>query len=139
MIKTFIGFDVGKKRTGVAVGNNLTLVARGISVVINNKNGSINWTDIEKILKQYSPSSVIVGVPYKADGSEQEMTFITKSFARKLSEKFKIEHILVDEFLSSNEAKKQLKYSHFHKNSVRGEVDKKSAEIILQDFLHNLI
>jgi len=139
MIKTFVGFDVGTKRTGVAIGNDLTLAARGEFVVIHHNDGRTNWVDIEKILQEYRPHKVIVGVPYDIDGSVQEMTFVAKSFARKLTEKFGIEHILVDEFLSSNEAKKQLKYNHFHKNSKRGEVDKKSAEIILQDFLHNFL
>lgn len=139
MIETFIGFDVGKKRTGVALGNSLTSVARGIDCYNNHNNGATNWCAVEKILKEYNPQQVIVGVPYNADGSTQEMTFIAKSFARKLSEKFTIECVLVDEFLSSNEAKKQLRYNHYHKNSKRSEVDKKSAELILQDFLNNYL
>jgi putative Holliday junction resolvase len=138
MVQTFIGFDVGKKRTGIAIGNDLTCVASGIDAYFNHKNGSTNWEAVEKVLTNYKPNKVIVGVPYNADGSTQEMTFIAKSFARKLTEKFAIEHILIDEFLSSNEAKKQLKYNHYHKNAKRCEVDKKSAEIILQDFLNSI-
>ena len=138
MIHTYLGFDVGTKRTGIAVGNDLTFIANGIKVINHHKNGSTNWDDISLILKEYNPHKVIVGVPYKKDGTVQEMTFITKSFARKLTDKFKIEHILIDEFLSSLEAKKQLKYNYAHQNAKRGEVDKKSAEIILQDYLSQL-
>jgi putative Holliday junction resolvase len=138
MIRTFIGFDVGKKRTGVAIGNDVTRIANGLHYYQNHKNGSTNWQAVQEVLDEYRPYAVIVGVPYNADGSTQEMTFIAKSFARKLSERFSIECILVDEFLSSFEAKKQLKYNHYHKNAKRAAVDKKSAEIILQDFLNDL-
>ena len=137
MVKTFIGFDVGKKRTGVAIGNDLTQSAHGIDVIFHHKNGSTNWVDIEKIINEYKPNLAIVGVPYNIDGSEQEMTFIAKSFARKLTARFKLDFVLVDEFMSSMEAKKQLKYNYRHKNAKRSEVDKKSAEFILSDFLQN--
>lgn len=138
VIKTYISFDVGTKRTGVAIGNDLTEVARGIDTITHHKNGSTNWQGVEEIIQTYKPDAAIVGVPYNIDGSDQEMTFVAKSFARKLSERFHLEHILVDEFLSSSEAKKQLKYSHKHSNAKRGDVDKKSAELILQDFLRGL-
>jgi putative Holliday junction resolvase len=66
------------------------------------------------------------------------MTFIAKSFGKKLSQRHGIKTVFVDEYLSSNEAKKQLKYNHQHKNANRGEVDKLSAALILQTWLENL-
>lgn len=134
-IETYLSFDVGTKRTGVAIANSLTLQANGIEVVSHHKNGSTNWDKFDKIIKQHAISLFIVGVAYDQDGKEQEMTFIAKSFARKLTARYNIEVALVDEYLSSNEAKKQLKYNHHHENAKRGEVDKRSAALILQTWL----
>ena len=63
------------------------------------------------------------------------MTFIARSFGRKLTARYNIKTVFVDEYLSSNEAKKQLKYNHHHKNANRGDVDKRSAALILQTWL----
>ncbi|HIB28854.1 MAG TPA: Holliday junction resolvase RuvX [Candidatus Thioglobus sp.] len=134
-IETYLGFDVGTKRTGVAIANSLTQQATGIEVVSHHKNGSTNWDAFDQIIMQHSITLFIVGVPYDKEGKEQEMTFIAKSFARKLSARYNISMVLVDEYLSSNEAKKQLKYNHHHKNADRGEVDKLSAALILQTWL----
>jgi putative Holliday junction resolvase len=64
------------------------------------------------------------------------MTFIARSFGRKLEQRFNIEVIFIDEYLSSSEAKNQLKWHHAHKNADRGDVDKRSAELILQTWLN---
>ena len=135
-IKTYLGFDVGTKRTGIAIANSLTAQANGIATVIHNKDGSTNWIHLEEIIKQHSPNKFIVGLPLDQENKEQEMTFITKSFGRKLEKRFSIDVIFVDEHLSSSEAKNQLKWHYAHKNADRGEVDKKSAELILQTWLN---
>ncbi|ALE52502.1 Holliday junction resolvase [Candidatus Thioglobus autotrophicus] len=134
-IETYLGFDVGTKRTGVAIANSLTHQANGLDVVSHHKNGATNWKGFDAIIQQHTIDLFVVGVPYDQDGKEQEMTFIAKSFGRKLSARYNIDMVFVDEYLSSNEAKKQLKYNHHHKNASRGEVDKLSAALILQTWL----
>ena len=136
IIKTYLGFDVGTKRTGIAIANSLTAQANGIATVIHNKDGSTNWIQLEEIIKQHSPNKLIVGLPLDQDNKEQEMTFIAKSFGRKLEKRFSIDVVFVDEFLSSSEAKNQLKWHFAHKNADRGDVDKRSAELILQTWLN---
>jgi len=135
-IKTYLGFDVGTKRTGIAIANSLTAQANGIATVIHNKDGSTNWIQLEEIIKQHKPNQFIVGLPLDEENKEQEMTYIAKSFGRKLEKRFSIGVIFVDEYLSSSEAKNQLKWHYAHKNADRGEVDKKSAELILQTWLN---
>jgi len=136
IIKTYLGFDVGTKRTGIAIANSLTAQANGIATVIHNKDGSTNWIQPEEIIKQHKPNQFIVGLPLDQENKEQEMTFIAKSFGRKLEKRFSIGVVFVDEHLSSSEAKNQLKWHYAHKNADRGEVDKKSAELILQTWLN---
>ncbi|MDG2395848.1 Holliday junction resolvase RuvX [Candidatus Thioglobus sp.] len=137
-IDTYLGFDVGTKRTGVAIANSLTQQANGIDIVSHHKNGATNWNDFDAIINQHAVSLFVVGIPYDKNGQEQEMTFIARSFGRKLSARYDIKTVFVDEYLSSNEAKKQLKYNHHHKNANRAEVDKLSAALILQTWLEDL-
>ena len=66
-IKTYLGFDVGTKRTGVAIANSLTAHANGIETVIHNKDGSTNWKDLEDLISQHNPDGFIVGLPLDKD------------------------------------------------------------------------
>ena len=135
-IKTYLGFDVGTKRTGIAIANSLTGHANGIDTVIHNKDGSTNWMQLEVIIKQHGPDAFIVGLPLDKENKEQEMTYIAQSFGRKLEERFSIDVFFIDEHLSSLEAKNQLKWHFAHKNADKGDVDKRSAELILQTWLN---
>ncbi|MFP6775646.1 MAG: Holliday junction resolvase RuvX [PS1 clade bacterium] len=135
-IKTYIGFDVGTKRTGVSIANNLTKHANGIAVVKSYKDGSTNWDGFDEIVNSHKVDLFIVGLPVNVDGKEQEMTYIARSFGRKLTQRYNIDVEYIDEYLSSIEAKKQLKYSHSHPNAQRGEVDKHSSQLILQTWLN---
>ncbi len=135
-IETYIGFDVGKKRTGVAIANSITKVANGIGVVKHYKDGSTNWDDIDKIIKRYNPQLFIVGLALH-NGNMQEISYISKSFAKKLTLKYHTKVLFIDENLSSKEAKTRLKWSINHKNANKGEIDKLSAEIILQTWLNS--
>ena len=135
-IKTYLGFDVGTKRTGIAIANSLTSHASGIETILHNNDGSTNWAQLKKTINKYQPDKFIVGVPLDKDNKEQEMTFIARSFGRKLEKRFDKEVIFIDEYLSSSEAKKQLKWHYAHKNADRGDVDKRSAKLILQTWLN---
>lgn len=135
-IETYLGFDVGTKRTGVAIANNLIKYANGIEVVVHQPDGSTNWEDFDAIINPHKVSLFVVGLPLNKNGTNQEMTFIAQSFAKKLEKRYGIKTKMVDEYLSSNEAKKLLKYNHHHPHAKRGEVDKLSAQLILQTWLN---
>ena len=135
-VQTYLGFDVGTKRTGVAIANSLTRQANGIAVVQHHKNGSTNWRAFDQILHAHRADLLVVGLPFNKDQGTQAMTLIAKSFATKLKSRYRIEVTFIDEYLSSNAAKKLLKYNHHHHNAKRGEVDKCSAQLILQTWLN---
>ncbi len=135
-ISTYLGFDVGTKRTGVAIANSLTMQATGIEVIKHHKNGSTNWAAFDDVVGAHSINQFIVGLPFDQQGKEQIMTFIATSFGKKLKNRYQIEVEFIDEYLSSNEAKKILKYNHHHHNAHRGDVDKQSSQLILQTWLN---
>ena len=82
------------------------------------------------------PDVFIIGLPLDKENNDQEMTFIARSFGRKLEKRFNVDVLFIDEYLSSSEAKNKLKWHYAHKNADRGEVDKQSAELILQTWLN---
>ena len=136
-IQTYLGFDVGMKRTGVAIGNSLTKQAAGLVTLKHLTKNKANWQPIDTYIKQYQPSKLIVGIPLTQDGSVQKMTQIAQDFCNHLAQRYQLPVLQVSEYLSSNEAKKQLRYNHEHKNAKRGEVDKRAAQIILQTWLND--
>ena len=60
-IKTFLGFDVGTKRTGIAIANSLTSHASGIETVIHHKDGSTNWSQLEKLINKHQQIYLLLG------------------------------------------------------------------------------
>ena len=136
IIETYLGFDVGVKRTGIAIANNITMHACSIDTIVNHKNGDINWNKINKIVSDFTICKFIIGMPFDKDSNKQKITLTVKSFAKKLNLHYHIDVEFIDEYLSSNMAKKQLKYNHYHPNAKRGDVDKLAAQLILQTWLN---
>ncbi len=135
-VKTYLGFDVGTKRTGVAIANSLTNKASAIETIRHHKDGSTNWQQIDQIINKHPTDIIVVGVPYDENNKEQEMIYIARSFGHKIKDRFDIEVVFVDEYLSSSEAKNQLKWHYAHKNADIREVDMRSAQLILQTWLN---
>ena len=62
-IKTYLGFDVGTKRTGVAIANSLTSSANGIETVTHNKDGSTNWSHLEQSSSSITLMHLLLAYP----------------------------------------------------------------------------
>ncbi len=145
-----IGLDFGKKRIGVATGNTLTRQARALCTIQRiPKSGKYNaenfFSEIGKILQQWKPFAVVIGLPKHLDGTNSEMTLQVKNFANELQQKFadlKLQIEFSDERLTSTMAETMLKdqgISYNKKgNDLKPLIDAMSAEIILQEWLNNL-
>ncbi len=117
-----VGFDFGLKRLGVAIGNTLTKEARPLQIIDSRTNQS-RWTGIEKVLKEWKPSALVVGVPRHPDGTAHEMTARCERFARQLEGRFHLPVYPVDE-----------RYSSAVVDSEADFIDDEAACIILQQF-----
>lgn len=100
---TVLGFDVGARRIGVAVGNAMTGGARAVAVVDVHAAGP-DWARIERLLREWRPDGLIVGDPMTLDGGDQPIRKAAHAFARQLQERFRLPVLLVDERNSSQEA-----------------------------------
>lgn len=127
-IKTVIGFDFGTHWIGVAVGQTLTCQARPLCALKNN-----DWAGIEKILREWQPGILIVGLPMNMKGEQQEMSKRAQRFGRRLEGRFGISTEFIDERLTTREAY-QLAIENQRKKS-KTEIDSLAAALITESWL----
>ena len=133
--RTIIGFDFGLKNIGIAIGQELTNTANPLTV-IHARDGIPNWNEIKKILTQWQPQLIIVGLPLNMDDTEQEMTAAARRFGHRLNGRFQIPVEWQDERLSTYEALEHLGIRNKMQANNRGDVDSVSAQLILQSWLN---
>jgi putative Holliday junction resolvase len=133
--RTILGFDYGLKNIGVAVGQELTSTANPLTV-IKARDGIPNWDEVQALLDQWKPQLLIVGLPFNMDGSEQRMTAASRKFGNRLNGRFQIPVEWQDERLSTYEALEQLGIRSKLQANKRDDVDRISAQIILQSWLN---
>lgn len=125
-LNTFMAFDFGIKRTGVAVGNRLLGTAQAQPTIA--AHGDARFTEIALRLKEWQPDAVVIGVPYHPDGAAHENTLRAQKFGRQLHGRFGLPVFEVDERYSTTEALA----------SGAKDADAASACIILEQFLRSL-
>jgi putative Holliday junction resolvase len=133
--RTILGFDYGLKNIGVAVGQELTSTANPLTV-IKARDGIPNWDEVQTLLDQWKPQLLIVGLPFNMDGTEQRMTAASRKFGNRLNGRFQIPVEWQDERLSTYEALEQLGIRSKLQANKRDDVDRISAQIILQSWLN---
>jgi len=124
--QSFLAFDFGLKRTGVAVGNRMLRTATPQETI--RAEGDARFAHVAQRIKEWQPDALVVGVPYHPDGAAHENTARALKFARQLRGRFGLQVFEVDERYSTTEA---------HSTGAR-DADAASACIILEQFLRNL-
>jgi putative Holliday junction resolvase len=125
-LQTFLAFDFGLKRTGVASGNSLTRTASPQATIA--AEGVARFPLIQARIKEWQPDALVVGVPFHPDGASHDNTLRARKFARQLHGRFNLQVFEVDERYSTTEA-------------LAGgakDADAVSACIILEQFLRSL-
>ena len=100
---TVLGFDVGARRIGVAVGSAFGSGARALAVIDVHGNGP-DWAAIDRLRQERRPDGLVVGDPMTLDGGDQPIRKRAHAFARELQARYKLPVVLVDERSSSVEA-----------------------------------
>lgn len=133
---TVIAFDFGTGSIGAAVGQDITRTARPLCA-FKARDGQPNWPEIEKVLKEWQPDYLIVGLPLNMDGTEQPLVQRAKKFANRLHGRFGYQVHLHDERLSTVEARADLFERGGYRALNKGKVDASSAVIILESWFDN--
>ncbi|MDR0478474.1 MAG: Holliday junction resolvase RuvX [Burkholderiaceae bacterium] len=125
-LSSFLAFDFGLKRTGVATGNRITRSAtpqRSIHAA-----GDARWSLVAERIAEWQPDALVVGVPFHPDGAAHENTHRARRFARQLRGRFGLPVFEVDERYSTTAALE----------SGASDPDAAAAAIILEQFLNGL-
>lgn len=132
-----LGFDYGTKRIGVAVGSPLSQSAQALTTLHSQDNP--NWDDIARLVNEWRPQALVVGMPFMQDGGEQSMTRHARRFIEELGRRFELPVYEADERFSSIEAEVQLRTqraSGARKRRLQtGDTDAMAAQVILQAWL----
>ena len=123
--QTFLAFDYGLKRTGVAVGNRLLRTATPQATI--DAQGEARLAAVQARVREWQPDALVVGVPFHPDGASHDNTVRAKKFARQLRGRLKLPVFEVDERYSTTEA-----LAH------GGDPDAGAACVILEQFLRSL-
>lgn len=130
---SIMAFDFGTKSIGVAIGQRVTCTAQHLTA-FKTCNGVPDWLLVKKLLNEWQPETVVVGLPLNMDGSEQPLTVRARKFANQLHGRFGIQVILHDERLSTVEAIAELFERGGYRALEKGQVDARSAVIILESW-----
>ncbi len=125
-VLSFLAFDFGTKRTGVATGNSLLRCATALTTIA--AEGETRLQRIAKLIAEWQPDALVVGVPVHPDGAAHDNTRRAQRFGRQLHGRFGLPVHAVDERYSTTEATA----------SGAADVDAASAAIILDQYLRTL-
>ena len=132
--RSLMGFDFGTRSIGIATGQEVTGTASPLTSIKAN-DGIPDWDQIEKILKEWQPDLLIVGLPLNMDGTEQEMTQRAKKFGQRLHGRFGFQVEFKDERLTTTDAKARLFERGGYRALGKSEVDAVSAQLILESWM----
>jgi putative holliday junction resolvase len=128
-----LAFDFGEKRIGVAVGNLGLGLAHPLATV-SDENTEGRFNSISKLIEEWQPVLLVVGLPTHADGTEHELTRLSRRFARRLEGRFGIKTVLVDERYSSMSASTALREAGVKGRKQKPVLDQVAAQLILQSY-----
>ena len=124
--RSFLAFDFGAKRVGVAGGNSLTRSASPLRTIA--ATGDARFAEIAALIAEWQPDALVVGVPLHPDGAAHDNTERARRFARQLAGRYRLPVHEVDERYTTTEARAD----------GAGDLDAASAAIILEQYLRNL-
>ncbi|EFM90585.1 Holliday junction resolvase-like protein [Actinobacillus pleuropneumoniae] len=133
MARTILAFDFGTYSIGCSVGQDITGTAQGLPS-FKAQDGIPNWDQIEKVIKEWQPERLVVGLPLNMDGSEQPLTQRAKKFANRLNGRFNLPVELQDERLTTVSAKAEIFERGGYKALKKDKVDSISACLILESW-----
>lgn len=122
--QTLLAFDFGTKRVGAAFGNTLLRQAQPLRTIA--LEGDARFAAIQKLIAEWQPDALVIGVPFHPDGAEHENTARARKFGRQLAGRFRLPVIEVDERYTTTEAKEQ--------GADERTVDAAAAAIILNQY-----
>jgi putative Holliday junction resolvase len=134
---TVLAFDFGTKRIGVAVGDFETRLAHPLTTIAAADNRA-RFAAIERLIAEWRPALLVVGLPVHADGTEHPVGRLVRRFAQRLHGRFGARTELVDERLTSHEAEGLLRAAGARGARLKAGLDAVAAQRILESYFANV-
>ena len=131
-----MAFDFGTQKMGMAVGQSLIESANPLAL-FPMKDGIPNWDELLKIVKQYQPTLFLVGLPLNMDDTESELSTRARKFARRLRHQTNIETLMVDERLTTREARDELDSYQAQGRGKKLSADSIAAALFIESWYRN--
>jgi putative Holliday junction resolvase len=135
---TVLAFDFGEKRIGVAVGDLSLRIAHPLTTIAAEDNAT-RFAEIGKLIAEWQPVTLVVGLPMHADGTEHEISRLARRFANRLEGRFGVSVQLVDERLTSVAAESRLRESGATRAKIDATLDAAAAREILDAYFAGVV
>jgi len=133
---TLLAFDFGEKRIGVATGETLLGSAHPLTTIHAESNDD-RFAAIGKLVAEWQPVGLVVGLPTHADGTPHEMTRLAQKFGERLQRRFALPVFYADERLTSLDAEARLRETGRNSKTAKPLLDAVAAQLILQTWFES--
>lgn len=128
-----MAFDFGTQKMGMAVGQSIISSANPLPL-FPMKDGIPHWDNLLKVVKQHQPNLFLVGLPLNMDDSESELSTRARKFARRLRHQTNIETLMVDERLTTREARDELDHYQAQGRGKKLAADSLAAALLIESW-----
>ena len=128
-----VAFDFGLKHIGMAIGQEITNTAQTF-YSLKAESGEPNWDELDIIVRDWQPKLFVVGNPINMDGSDSDMKEKSDKFSNLIRQRYNIPVELMDERLSTREARERMKSDSGHFVDASADAHQISAQIILESW-----
>ncbi|RCU45655.1 MULTISPECIES: Holliday junction resolvase RuvX [Corallincola] len=132
--RTLLGFDFGTGSIGVAIGQELTGTASPLPA-LKAKDGIPDWDQLKRLIEEWQPDLLVIGLPLNMDGTEQWITARAKKFAGRLHGRFGTPFEMQDERLTTADAKERLFELGGYQALQKDKIDSVSAVLIIESYM----
>lgn len=133
-----MAFDFGTQKMGMAIGQSLIHSANPLPL-FPMRDGIPQWEQLLKIVKQHQPNLFLVGLPLNMDDTESELSTRARKFARRLRHQTNIETVMVDERLTTREARDELEHYQAQGRAKNISADSIAAALFIESWYHHPI
>ena len=131
--QTIMAFDFGTQKMGMAAGQSLIESAHPLPL-FPMKDGIPDWAALLNIVKTHQPHLFLVGLPLNMDDSESELSTRARKFARRLRHQTNIQTLMVDERLTTREARDELDYYQAQGRGKKLSADSIAAALLIESW-----
>ena len=131
--QSIMAFDFGTQKMGIAIGQSTIESTNPLPLFVM-KDGIPDWNQLLKLVKEWQPNLFLVGLPLNMDDSESELSARARKFARRLRHQTNIETWMVDERLTTREAREELEYYQNKGRAKRLSADSFAAALLIQSW-----